>query len=152
VSSRSRWGLTPRQSIEAECVRRGSPAVVAGCVELVGGGDADPALVRALGGPGADAFIDGSTRADLYWLRGWGARGLLWALDGDSAGSSAVVGAVRRALGDEHWRVREMALKVVARHELGDVMPAVVGLRDDPVPRVRSAAARTVTILTAAGA
>ena len=45
-----------------------------------------------------------------------------------------------------------MALKVVARHELGDVMPAVVELREDPVPRVRTAAVRTVTVLTAAGA
>lgn len=111
----------------------------------------DPALVRALGGPGADAFLDGSTRADTYWLRVWGARGLLWALDDESV-DGAVVGAVRRALGDEHWRVREMALKVVARHEIGDALPAVVELREDPVPRVRSAATTTVASLTAAGA
>ena len=101
MTPRSHWGLTPRQSIEAECSRRGRDAVVAGCVALVGGDDADPALVRALGGPGADAFLDGSTRADTYWLRVWGARGLLWALDGDHL-TSDVVGAVGRALDDEH--------------------------------------------------
>ena len=148
--TQSRWGLTPRQSIEAECARRGRPAVVAGCVALVGGGDADPALVRALGGPGAEVFLDGSARDDTYWLRVWGARGLLWAMDESADGAAAR--AVRRALGDEHWRVREMALKVVARHEIGDAMPAVVELREDPVPRVRTAAVRTVTVLTAAGA
>ncbi len=151
MTSGSHWGLTPRQSIEAECARRGREAVVAGCVALVGGDDADPALVRALGGPGADAFLDGSTRADGYWLRVWGARGLLWAVDAEHL-TSDVVDSVRRGLDDDSWRVREMALKVVARHKIGDVLPAVVELREDPVPRVRTAAARTVTVLTAAGA
>jgi hypothetical protein len=151
MTARSRWGVTPRRSIEAECARRGRGAVVAGCIALVGGGDADPALVRSLGGPGADVFLDGSPRDDTYWLRVWGARGLLWALNDETA-DGATVGAVRRALGDEHWRVREMALRVVARHELGDALPAVVELREDPVPRVRTAAARTVAVLTAAGA
>jgi hypothetical protein len=28
------WRLTPRQSVAAECERRGKPAVVAGCTEL----------------------------------------------------------------------------------------------------------------------
>jgi hypothetical protein len=58
-------------------------------------------------------------------------RGLLWAWDS----------AVSIALRDESWRVREMAAKV-ARHLVGDALPAVVELRDDPVPRVRAAAQR----------
>ena len=29
------WELTPRQSVEAECQRRGKPAVVDGCVALL---------------------------------------------------------------------------------------------------------------------
>jgi hypothetical protein len=106
----------------------------------------DPALLLALAGPGAGTFLDGQPRDDTYWLRVWGARGLLWAWD-DSARP-----AVRQALRDEHWRVREMAAKVVARHELGDTLPVVAGLRDDPVPRVRAAATRAVAVLTAAGA
>jgi HEAT repeat protein len=55
------------------------------------------------------------------------------------------------ALGDEHWRVREMAAKVVARRKLGDAVEAVAALRADPVPRVRAAAERATVILTAAG-
>ena len=81
-----------------------------------------------------------------YWLRVWGARGLLWAWD------EIAVASVTAALRDDHWRVREMACKVIARHQVGDALPVVAELRDDPVPRVREAAARAVVLLTAAGA
>jgi hypothetical protein len=138
----SRWGLTPRQSIEAECARRGRVAVVRGCVDLVLGDEADPDLLVALGGPGAGKFLDGREHVDSYWLRVWGARGLLWVWD------DRALEALRHALGDEAWRVREMAVKVAARHGVGDVLPEVAGLRDDPVPRVREAARRAVTTLT----
>ena len=78
-----------------------------------------------------------------YWLRVWAARGLLYAWD-DQA-----VGSVAAALDDESWRVREMAAKVAARHGLGDLVTGLAGLRDDPVPRVRTAATRAVAVLTA---
>lgn len=143
---RSRWGLTPRQSIEQECVRRGQDAVVAGCARLIVAEEADPGLLVALGGPGAEKFLDGRTHQDTYWLRVWGARGLLWAWD-DTA-----LDAVKVALVDEAWRVREMAVKVVARNLLGDLLPEVAELRADPVPRVRAAATRAVAVLTEAGA
>jgi hypothetical protein len=55
-------------------------------------------------------------------------------------------------LQDTEWRVREMAAKVVARHLVGDALPTVTVLRDDPTPRVRAAAHRAVLALTAAGA
>ena len=45
-----------------------------------------------------------------------------------------------------------MAAKVIAAHRVGDALDAVAALRDDPVERVRTAAARAVTLLTAAGA
>jgi len=45
-----------------------------------------------------------------------------------------------------------MAAKVVARHLLGDALPAVAEQRDDPVPRVRAAANRALTLLSRAGA
>jgi HEAT repeats len=55
-------------------------------------------------------------------------------------------------VGDDHWRVREMACKVIARHHVGDALPAVAELQDDAVPRVRGAASRAVELLTDAGA
>ena len=73
-----------------------------------------------------------------YWLRVWAARGLLWAW------SDEALPAIVEALADEHWRVREMAAKVVARHRLGDAFDDVASLAEDPVPRVASAAARAV--------
>ncbi len=46
------------------------------------------------------------------------------------------------ALRDDAWRVREMALKVVARHRLDEALETVATLQEDPVPRVRAAAHR----------
>ena len=140
--------LTPRHSVEQECARRGTAQVVAGCVELLAGRDADVALVHALGGPAAGSVLGPHPRRDQrYWLRVWAARALLYAWD-DSAQD-----AVLTALADEAWRVREMAAKVVARRQLGEAVPAVARLQhDDPVPRVRAAAARATAVLTAAGA
>jgi HEAT repeat protein len=147
MPSRSFWELTPKQSVEAECARRGPARVVDGCVELLGRRDADDALILALGGPPARSVLDtGPAPVHLYWLRVWGARGLLYAW-GDSAGPAVVA-----ALADEHWRVREMAAKVVARRLIGEAIDAVAGLTSDEVPRVRQAAQRAVTLLTAAGA
>lgn len=125
-------------------MRRGKGAVVAGCVDLLAGRDTDPGLVVALGGPAAPRVISGENKQ--YWLRVWGARGLLWAWDDIAAASVAA------ALRDEHWRVREMACKVIARQRVGDALAVVAELRDDPVQRVRDAAARAVVLLTAAGA
>src|SRR5271155_4636998 len=109
----SQWGMTPRQSIEAECARRGASAVVAGCVDLLAGGDPeDEDLLMALAGPMARHVLDG--HAGPYWFRVWGARGLLWAWE------ESATPAVVRATADEAWRVREMAAKVIARHRVGD--------------------------------
>ena len=77
----SRWGQTPRESIEAECAHRGHDAVVAGCIDLLRGSDADPALILALGGPPARWVVTGEPSGPDYWLRVWAARGLLWAWD-----------------------------------------------------------------------
>lgn len=139
----SSWGTTPRASIEAECARRGRAAVVEGCRELLRGGVVDADLVVALAGPSAARWLDPG-REDRYWLRVWGARGLLWAWD------DVAVPEVRAALSDESWRVREMCLKAVARNGVDDLLEDVLPLRDDAVPRVRSAASRAVAVLTAA--
>jgi HEAT repeat protein len=139
--------MTPKQSVERECARRGEPEVVAACVVLLGGGDVDRPFIFAIGGPAAEAVLGPHPRRDQrYFLRVWAARALLYAWD-DTA-RDAVIGA----LADEAWRVREMAAKVVAKRKLGDALPVVAGLREDPVPRVRAAAARATVVLTAAGA
>ena len=150
MASRSHWELTPRQSVEQECVRRGTAQMVAGCVALMTGGDADDALVHALGGPAADSVLGPHPcRDQRYFLRVWAARALLYAWDD---GVPGVRDGVLAALADESWRVREMAAKVVARRELGEGLTAVADLEHDPVPRVRTAAARATAILTTARA
>jgi HEAT repeat protein len=60
--------------------------------------------------------------------------------------------SVQAGLADESWRVREMAAKVVARRQLGEALGELVKLRHDPAARVRAAAARALTVLTAAQA
>lgn len=135
---------TPRLSIEAECGRRGKPALVAGCVALLSREPVDDALVIALGLAPSAQVLDGGPESQ-YWLRVWAARGLLWAWD------PAALPAIIAALDDEHWRVREMAAKVVARHLLDEAFDAVSTMTDDPVPRVVEAAARAVRILVAGG-
>lgn len=142
----SHWGISPRQSVERECARRGKDAVVAGCRALLRGEDTDADLVAALGGPPARWAYTGTDAGPEYWTRVWAARGLLWAW-GDEAYPE-----LRAALTDEAWRVREMALKVVARHYLGDLIQPVAALRDDPVGRVAEAARRALVVLTNAGA
>ena len=128
---------------------------MAGCLRLLGpvggpddGGLDDGGLLLALGGPAARPFLDGQ-RDDDYWVRVWALRGLLWAGDG-AEHRPAVRAAVARALDDEAWRVREMAVRVAGRHRLGDLTSAVADLRADPVPRVAAAATRALPRLAGA--
>ena len=142
--------MTPRRNIEAACARRGGREVVDACVELIGGGDADPELLVVLGGPDAPRYLD-APAYQRYWLRVWGARGLLWALGAEGAppvAEPAIVEAVLGALADERWRVREMGAKVVGRHRIDEAQPMVVRLQADEVPRVRFAAGRALRLLT----
>jgi hypothetical protein len=141
------WQLTPRQSIAAECQRRGKPAVVSGCIDLLQGRhDVDDALVLALGGPPAHYVLGGREDGKAgYWPRVWAARGLLHAWD------DRATPAIVQATTDDAWRVREMAAKVIARYRIGHALTAVAELRSDPVPRVRAAAERAIMILTATG-
>jgi HEAT repeat protein len=54
----------------------------------------------------------------------------------------AAAGSIIDATTHESWRVREMAAKVIAAHGLDEAFDSLVSLLDDPVPRVRAAAAR----------
>jgi HEAT repeat len=69
-----------------------------------------------------------------------GARGLL------HAGPGSHGQALLTALGDESWRVREMALKVIAKHDVPDPDSRVETLVHDPVSRVRNQAWRALGV------
>jgi hypothetical protein len=95
-------GETPRERIEQECARRGKGAVVAGCIELLAGGEADAELILALGGPPARWVVTGVPSGPPYWLRVWAARGLLWAWD------DVALESVQAALTDDAVASREV--------------------------------------------
>ena len=143
MKASSHWDETPKQSVEQECDRRGLLAVVKGCVALLNGESADDDLILALGGPPASWVRTGEPPGPDYWLRVWGARGLLYAWD-DSARE-----AVLRALDDEAWRVRDMALKVVARRVIQEAADQVQRRRGDSSARVRASAARAQKAISA---
>jgi hypothetical protein len=129
--------VTPRRRIEAACRALGHDEVIRRCVGLLEGDDLDTDFLVALGGsPAARLLAEGVPELQSYWLHVWALRGLLWASPGDRAD------VLRRALEDDHWRVREMACKVIARHLVDDLFDAVVGLHADRVARVRAAAER----------
>ena len=132
---------TPRGRVEAACARHGAVAVADACMRLMAGADIDPLMREVFGDQHSPEWLESEVNA--YWLRVWGARGLLWNWD------PRAVEAIRVALTDEAWRVREMAAKVVARHLVDDVQPEVTQLVHDPVPRVRAAASRALALLAA---
>jgi hypothetical protein len=146
----------PKQRIAAECARPGGrPPLIAGCVALLGGrtDDVDDRLITVLGGEPAGQVLDGMAGGRSgYWPRVWAARGLLHAWEDRTTEADATTVAIIGALGDDAWRVREMAAKVVARHRIGAAFDAVAPLRDDPILRVRAAAHRAVVLLTASTA
>jgi hypothetical protein len=135
--------MTPRQSIAAECGRRGQPALISGCIDLLEGRPVDDGLVLALGGAPAEYVLAaGEGSGEGYWPRVWAVRGLLHAWD------DRATDAIIQAAADGAWRVREMAAKVVARHAVDDALDAMIALQGDEVPRVRAAAGRAVAALT----
>jgi hypothetical protein len=134
---------TPQGRVESACARHGAEAVADACVRLMSGADIDPLMQEVFGDQHSPEWLDSEVNA--YWLRVWGARGLLWNWD------ARAIAAIRAGLADEAWRVREMSAKVVARHLIDDVQPQVADLVHDPVPRVRAAASRALALLTARG-
>lgn len=138
---------TPRESVAAECARHGEREAVARCIRLIDGDGADDAFLMAIScGAARDVLEEREGGRRGYWPRVWGTRALLYAWD--VAAEPAVVRATR----DPHWRVREMAAKVIASRLLYDGLEAAASLREDPVPRVRAAAERALAALLAVGA
>jgi hypothetical protein len=76
-----------------------------------------------------------------YWVRTWGARGLLYCWD-DAATRPVVAG-----LGDEHHRPAEMCLKVSAKHDVAGSGPGAALLTRHELPRVRANAVRTLAVV-----
>lgn len=124
--------------------RLGVPAFVAVCTDLLGGADRTAYVeeLRSLTGhdwqPGDDV-LDREVWHD-YWVRTWGARGLLHVWD-DSATSAVVAG-----LADEHWRPAEMCLKVTATHDVAQAGDGAAVLLGHDLPRVRAAALRALAV------
>ncbi len=121
----------------------GVRATVDVCVELIEGADRNdhPDVMPYLTGVVLDEESPISYPAQWkdYWVRTWGARGLLYVWD-DSAAPAVVAG-----LGDEHWRPAEMCLKVSTRRELGEAGPRAAELAmSGELPRVRVQALRTL--------
>ncbi|UNK72033.1 hypothetical protein [Microbacterium sp. H1-D42] len=124
--------LSPRDSATHAAEVFGRDAVVEWAEELLAGraGDMDRRYPDI-------AWLRGTPGWPSYWVRVWGARALLHL---GPARPQVVLGAT----GDEEWRVREMALKVIAAHRLDDPDGVVDGLVDDPVERVRAQAWRAL--------
>ncbi len=115
------------------------------CVDLLGGADRTSYLpeLRYLTGhtwEDDDPVRDPSVWRD-YWVRTWGARGLLHCWH-DAATDAVVAG-----LGDEHYRPAEMCLKVAAKHDVAGAGPGAAALARHELPRVRANAVRTLGVV-----
>ena len=147
--------LTPARRIAGECAAGRAAALIRGCGALLDGrpDEVDDRLITVLGGPAAAHVLDGGEGGRSgHWPRVWAARGLLHAWDDRAPEAESATDAIIAATADPDWRVRELSAKVIARHRVGRALDAVAPLRDDPVPRVRTAAERAVIHLTASGA
>lgn len=112
------------------------------CVDLLAGADRTSYVpeLRYLTGhtwDAGDPTLDPTVWKD-YWVRTWGARGLLHCWD------DRATGAVVAGLADEHYRPAEMCLKVAAAWDVAGAGPGAAALAAHPLPRVRAQAVRTL--------
>ncbi|MEJ7629243.1 MAG: HEAT repeat domain-containing protein [Nocardioidaceae bacterium] len=137
----SRPDATVRALVTELGERVGAETAAGWCADLLSGADPHDyvAMLDYLGSNCGRAAFDPSWYD--YWVRTWGARGLLyvWA---DSAASTVVQG-----LGDEHWRPAEMCLKVSSLRELAEAGVPAVSLTEHELPRVRANAVRTLGLV-----
>ncbi len=98
----------------------------------------EPELMSYLAGRAGARWVELGFGTQAYFVRTWALRAMLYAWH-ESASATVI-----DALQDEHWRPREMALKVAAKRLAGGDADAVARLQDDPVPRVRAAATRAL--------
>ena len=98
----------------------------------------EPELMSYLAGRAGPRWAELGFGTQGYFVRTWALRAMLYAWDESAA--ATVIDAPE----DEHWRPREMALKVVAKRLVDGDIDAVARLRDDPSPRVQAAARRAL--------
>ena len=127
--------LPIEQRIAAAVAQFGEEAVARRSISLIAGNNEGDDFLLYVGGEHARGLINGAP--PLYWPELWGTRALLYVWD-DSA-----LAAVEAALGNQAWRVREMACRVTAVRSLS-LVEAIVPLLTDETARVRAAAARTL--------
>ena len=138
------WGMTPRQSIEGARSRLGERYLALECKSVLEGKELTPDLGYILSGPASLSVFEGREGGiDGRWPKVWALRALLYAWDEE------VAPAVVVQLDDESWRVQEMALKVVRRRQIDEALEKVAALRQSENARVRSAAQRALTALSA---
>jgi hypothetical protein len=132
---------TPRRRVTAAVAREGEQVFVRRCLDLLAGDSVDAALVDVLGGNSAPHVLAGREGGPTgHWPRTWALRALLYAWGPPAEPAVVAAGA------DEHWRVREMAAKVLAyrRPTSAESERALEELALDPHPRVRAAAERAL--------
>ncbi|WP_256837878.1 hypothetical protein [Ornithinimicrobium faecis] len=127
-------GAHPRVLLASAADTLGEDRAVDWCARLILGQERsdDPDL----------AWLGGTEDWPDYWRRVWGARGLLYVWD------DGALEAIATALADEHWRVREMGLKVVRAHGLSGLTGETAELREDTNARVRAAAERALAAMS----
>lgn len=130
------------RSIQQLAAQLGSEAFAEVCVDLLRGADRTDYVheLRQLTGHAwltGDAVFDPERWPD-YWVRTWGARGLLH--EWNDLATEAIVGGMQ----DEHWRPVEMCLKVSARHEVAGSGDGAAALVTHPITRVRLQALRAL--------
>lgn len=138
-------GAHPSVRIGLAVQRWGERGLMDRCVRLyraMDWGD-EPELMSYLAGRKGPRWVELGFGVQGYFVRTWALRAMLYAWD-----ESAVM-TVIDALEDEHWRPREMALRVIAKRQVDGDVDAVAELSDDPVPRVRAAARRALERLGA---
>lgn len=133
--------LPPRRAVADLCALLGEAECVQVCTTLLAGADPDAyrSELTYLGGAGGAVVPDRGWK--LYWTRVWGARGLLYVW------APVAEPAVLSGLGDDHWRVAEMCLKVSALRELAAAGEQAGRLAGHALPRVRAQAARTLGVV-----
>lgn len=132
---------TPRQRIGAAVSRDGEEAFVDRCLSVLAEDGVDVELIEVLGGNSAGPVLAGRYEGPHgYWVRTWALRALLYAW------SPSAEPAVVAATADAHWRVREMAAKVLAARATSrcGAEAALERLRQDEHHRVRAAARRAL--------
>jgi HEAT repeat protein len=134
--------VSPRDLLALLESELGEVEAAQACADLLAADDPhdEPEVLLFLGGSAGQSVLDGGEWRP-YWARVWAARGLLYVW------TEAAAPVVVRRLGDEHWRVAEMCVKVAAKRDIGAAGPGAALLADHELPRVRAAVMRALGVI-----